>query len=246
MSLSFGGMYHLAQNGMLARQLDMDGISNNIANIHTPGYKDMRTNFQEKLTEKAISGTTAACTQANPNQGDLVITNNPMDWAIAGPGYFGIKLPDGKLGYTRDGTFSLDKSGNIITSGGYKLDWTGTIPTDADMVKVEPNGTISARVAGVWSEAGSLKLSIFNNPTGLESYGSNIWKESSNSGTAKTGVPGDPDYGQVRGYTIESSNVNMTDEISHLIRAQRGFQAAARALDKTDNMISLAIRMRQG
>ncbi len=199
MSSSFGGLYHLAQNGMLSRQLDMDGISNNVANIHTPGYKQMRTNFQEMLNENELSGTSAVCSQANPNQGDLVISNNPMDWAISGPGFFGIKLPDGTLGYTRDGTFSLDNSGNIVTGGGYKLDWTGTVPADADMVNVEPNGTISARVAGVWAEAGTLKLTIFNNPTGLNSYGSNIWKESDNSGTAQTGVPGEEDFGQVHG-----------------------------------------------
>ncbi len=246
MGFSFGGLYHLAQNGMLARQLDMDGISNNLANIHTPGYKQMRTNFQEMLDDNTISGTTAACSQANPNQGDLVISDNSMDWAIAGPGYFAIQLPDGTLGYTRDGTFSLDNAGNIVTSQGYKLDWTGTLPTDADMVKVDTNGNISARVDGVWSDAGSVQLSIFNNPTGLESFGSNIWKESDASGTATPGDPGTDGYGQIHGYAIESSNVSMTEEIAHLIRTQRGFQAAARALDKADNMISLAIRMRQG
>lgn len=247
MPLTFGGLYHLAQNGMLARQLDMDTISNNLANIHTPGYKQMRTNFQEMLNSgNEISGTMAACSQAKPNQGDLVISNNSMDWAIAGPGYFAIQMPDGTLGYTRDGTFSLDNAGNIVTGDGYKLDWTGTIPADADMVKVDTNGTVSARVDGVWAEAGNVQLSIFINPTGLESLGSNIWKESEASGTATPGNPGEDGYGQIRGYTIESSNVSITDEIAHMIRTQRGFQAAARALDKTDNMISLAIRMRQG
>ncbi len=169
-----------------------------------------------------------------------------MDWGIEGAGYFGVKLADGTTGYTRDGSFSLDNAGNIVTAGGNKLDWTGTIPTDAELVNVEENGIINVRVNGEWSEAGSVKLTIFNNPTGLESAGSNIWKESDASGAALTGVPGDEDYGQIHGYTIESSTVSISEEISHLIRTQRGFQAAARALTKTDEMVSQAIRMRQG
>jgi flagellar basal-body rod protein FlgG len=155
-------------------------------------------------------------------------------------------LPDGTTGYTRDGTFSLDNSGSIVTSSGNKLDWTGTIPEDADLVKVELDGTVNARVLGEWSEAGSVKLAIFNNPTGLESVGSNIWKESNASGTAKTGVPGDEGFGQIHGYVIESSTANISEEITHLIRTQRSFQSAARALTTTDEMVSQAIRMRQG
>ncbi|GAP22498.1 flagellar hook-basal body protein [Leptolinea tardivitalis] len=246
MPLSFGGLYHLATNGLIARQLDMDSISNNIANIHTAGYKQSRINFQELLNNKEISGTYAACTQSGTAQGVLSITNNPMDWGIEGAGFFGIKLPDGTLGYTRDGTFSLDKNGNIVNSSGYKLDWTGTIPADADMVNVDTDGTIRARVNGEWHDAGSVKLSIFNNPTGLESAGSNIWKASDASGAAQTGVPGSENFGKIRGYTIESSTVNVSEEITHLIRTQRGFQSIARALEKTDNMISQAIHMRQG
>ncbi len=246
MPLSFGGLYHMATNGMMARQLDMDSISNNISNIHTSGYKQSRINFQELLDENGISGTTSACSQVGTLQGSLSITNNPMDWGIEGAGYFGVKLADGTTGYTRDGSFSLDNAGNIVTAGGNKLDWTGTIPTDAELVNVEENGIINVRVNGEWSEAGSVKLTIFNNPTGLESAGSNIWKESDASGAALTGVPGDEDYGQIHGYTIESSTVSISEEISHLIRTQRGFQAAARALTKTDEMVSQAIRMRQG
>lgn len=246
MPLSFGGLYHMATNGMMARQLDMDSISNNIANIHTSGYKQSRINFQELIDEKEISGTYSACSQVGTQQGVLAITDNPMDWGIEGAGFFGIKLADGTTGYTRDGSFSLDKAGNIVTGDGNKLDWTGTIPADADLVNVDVDGTIKARAGGVWSDAGSVKLTTFNNPTGLESAGSNIWKESDASGTAKTGVPGDKDFGQIRGYTIESSTVNISEEISHMIRTQRGFQAAARALSKTDEMVSQAISMRQG
>ncbi len=246
MPLTFGGLYHLATNGMLARQMDMDNISNNLANIHTPGYKSSRLNFQELLNEGAISGTSPASSQMGTGQGVLTITGNSMDWGIEGEGFFGIKMPDGTKAYTRDGTFSVDKSGNIVNGSGYKLDWTGSIPAEADQVNVGVDGTVRARVDGVWSDAGSVKLYIFNNPTGLESAGNNIWKESPASGTAKEGTPGDEDYGAIRGYTIESSTVSFSEEISHLIRTQRGFQSAARALEIMDGMVSQAIRMRQG
>lgn len=246
MSLSFGFLYHLATNGMKSRQMDMDSISNNLANIHTPGYKQSRLNFTELLNEKEIRGTESTCSQVGTSQGSLTITGNSMDWAIEGAGFFPIKLPDGTTGYTRDGTFSLDNSGGIVTTSGYKLDWSGTIPEDADKVEIEPDGTIKVQVEGEWSDAGSVKLAIFNNPTGLESAGSNIWKETNASGTVKTGAPGDEGFGLIHGYVIESSTVNISDEISHLIRTQRAFQSAARALTTTDEMVSQAIRMRQG
>jgi flagellar basal-body rod protein FlgG len=246
MAFSFGSLYHLARNGMMARQTDMDGVSNNLANIHTTGYKQTRTNFQELLNGKVISGTTSVSTQADISQGVLKITENPLDWGIEGQGYFGVKLPGGKTGYTRDGSFSLDKAGSINTSEGYKLDWTGSVPADADLVNVDLNGTVRARVNNVWSDIGNVKLTTFKNPTGLESNGSNIWMESAASGKAITGVPGSENFGEIRGYTLEESNVNMTEELTHLIRTQRGFDTAARALQKTDEMVSLAIRMRQG
>jgi len=246
MSLSFGGLYHLARNGMMARQLDIDGISNNLANIHTKGYKQTRTNFQELLNGKMISGTTSVNSQADTSQGVLSISDNPLDWGIEGEGYFAIKLPGGKTGYTRAGDFSLDNAGSINTPDGNKLDWIGTVPADANLVNVDLDGTIKARVGVVWSDIGTVKLSTFNNPTGLESFGSNIWLESKASGTATTGVPGSKNFGQIRGYVSEESNVNMTEELTHLIRTQRGFDTASKALQKTDEMISLAIRMRQG
>jgi len=247
MSLSFGGLYRLATNGMLARQLNMDNTSDNLANIHTTGYKSRRVNFQELLSEEnELGGTFSACSQMGTAQGSLTITGNYMDWAIEGAGFFGIKMPDGTLGYTRDGTFGLDNAGNIVNSNGYKLDWAGTIPADADTATVETNGTVKARVNGIWSEVGTVKLTIFNNPTGLESMGDNIYKESKASGTATPGTPGSDLYGQIRGSTIESSSVNFTEEITNLIRAQRAFQASAKALTTTDTMVSAAIRMRQG
>lgn len=246
MAFSFGSLYHLARNGMLARQQDMDGISNNLANIHTIGYKQTRTNFQEVLNGKVISGTASVSSQADTSQGALTITNNPMDWGIEGEGYFAIKMSDGKTGYTRAGNFNLDKDGTIVTSEGYKLDWTGKVPADADLVNVDLNGTVKARVNNVWSDVGSVKLSTFKNPTGLLSNGSSIWLESDASGKAIVGVPGSEYFGQIRGYVLEGSNVDMTQELTHLIRTQRGFDTAARALQKTDEMVSLAIRMRQG
>jgi flagellar basal-body rod protein FlgG len=246
MSLSFGGLYRLATNGMLARQLNMDNTSDNLANANTSGYKSRRVNFQELLDKSELGGTYSACSQLGTAQGSLTITGNSMDWAIEGDGFFGVKMPDGTLGYTRDGTFGLDNAGNIVNSSGNKLDWTGTIPTNADDATIETNGTVKARVDGVWSEVGTVKLSTFNNPTGLESLGDNIYKESKASGTATPGTPGTDKYGKIRGSTIEASSVNTTEEITNLIRAQRGFQAAAKALTTTDTMMTEAIHMRQG
>lgn len=246
MGLSFGSLYHLARNGMMARQLDMNGISNNLANVHTPGYKQTRINFQEVLVEKVLGGVASVSSQADTTQGALLITENPMDWAIEGEGYFAIKLPNGETGYTRDGSFTLDKNGSILTSGGLKLDWTGTVPANADLVNIDVNGTVKARVNGDWNDIGTVQLASFINPGGLRSYGSNIWLESEASGTPTKGVPGSETLGYIRGYVIEQSNVNMTQELTKLIRTQRGFESASRALQKTDEMVSMAIRMRQG
>lgn len=246
MGLSFGSLYHMARNGMMARQLDMDGISNNLANMHTTGYKQTRTNFQEVLDEKVISGVGSVGSQADTSQGVFTITQNPLDWAIEGEGFFGIKLPGGETAYTRAGTFSLDNAGSIVTSEGYKLDWTGTVPTDADLVNVDLNGTVKARVNGNWSDVGNVQISTFNNPTGLESHGSSLWMESDASGVPTKGAPGSTNFGQIHGYVLEESNVNMSAELTHLIRTQRGFDTASKALQKTDEMVSMAIRMRQG
>jgi flagellar basal-body rod protein FlgG len=217
-----------------------------LSNIHTKGYKQTRTNFQEVLNDKVISGAAAVSSQADTSQGEFLLSENPMDWAIEGEGYFGLKLPGGKTGYTRAGDFNLDNSGAIVTSEGYKLDWTGTVPADADLVNIDLDGTVKARVNGIWGDVGNVKLSTFKNPTGLESFGSNIWLESKSSGTATAGVPGSGMFGQIHGYATEESNVDMTLELTHLIRTQRGFDAASKALQKADDMISLAIRMRQG
>jgi flagellar basal-body rod protein FlgG len=237
---------NISRADMLSRLRDLDVTSNNLANVNTAGYKTNRSNFQEMLTEELKEGVRIPATQLMPAQGSLRDSTNPLDWAIQGEGFFSVTLPDGETGYTRDGQFGLDADRNLVTASGYLLVWDGEIPEDATDVSIEPDGTVLAMTAdGQSQDIGNIELTRFANPTGLTSYGDNVWLESDSSGAAQTGAPGEENLGTIVSRKVEQSNVDLSRELTHLMTLQRSFSMSLAAFQQTDTMISLAINLRK-
>jgi flagellar basal-body rod protein FlgG len=236
---------NISQQDMLARLLDLDVTSNNIANINTVGYKQNRANFQELLQQKQQSGVYLQPTQLLTYQGSLVQTTNPLDLSISGEGFFQVKLPDGRTAYTRNGQFSLDSNHKIVSPDGYPLVWQGQIPATSEEVQVQPDGTVYSRTGTQWTQAGTIQIATFLNPTALEINGSNTYLATPASGAAKTGAPGSATYGQIKSSSVEQSNVNLATEMTHMMALQRSFQISSKTFQQTDTMISEAILMRR-
>jgi flagellar basal-body rod protein FlgG len=237
---------NISRTDILSRLRDLDVTSNNIANVNTSGFKSNRSNFQEMLTEQLKEGTRVANTQLMLTQGSLRDSDNPLDWAIQGEGFFGVTLPNGETGYTRDGSFVLDAERKLVTANGYPLVWEGEVPEGATDINISPNGTVTALDAdGQSVDIGTVQLTRFTNPTGLTGYGDNVWLESDSSGVAQTGAPGDENFGTVGAHQLEQSNVNLGREMARLMTLQRSFSMSISAFQQTDNMISLAINLRK-
>lgn len=244
MSPSLFQVLNISSQDMNSRMQDLANTSNSIANVNTVGYKNSRLNFQELLDGASLSGVKSSASQMLTTQGDLDPTGLESDVAINGDGFFAVTLPNGTIGYTRDGSFQLDDAKNLL-SGGYPVVMTGTIPADATEVAVDQYGTVSALVDETWVTAGTIQLSRFTNPGGLTNIGNNILIESVNSGKAITGNPGTTNFGVLVPGSLESSNVNIADEMTHMIIIQRSFQLASRAFQTTADMIDGAIHLRK-
>lgn len=237
----------VSRQDMINRLLDLDGVSNNLANVNTTGYKANRGNFQELLSRLNLDGSRLQSTQILTQQGAVATTGRGLDWAILGEGFFQVRLPDGTTGYTRDGQFQLDANGMLVNGSGYPLVWDGTLPDGTVDVTLLSDGTVQARLADGTSEAaGQVELARFTNPGGLISRGDNILLPSDNSGGAQTGAPGAQNFGVVRVGAYEQSNVNMAAEMTNMVTLQRAFQMSVRAFQQSDEMLSQAIHMRKG
>lgn len=245
MTTSLTQILNVARSGMLARLTDLDLVSNNLANINTPGFKSSRSNFQELLNAARYNGVQIRSTQRFMDPGQINRTSNPLDLAITGDGFFAVTLPDGRTAYTRDGHFTLDSQLRIVSSDGYPLVWQGQVPQDASDVNVFPDGTVMALQGETWNEIGRIQVSRFPNPTALEGYGQNLWLETTISGAAQAGDPGSEGYGQLMSSALEGSNVNLANEMAQLVTLQRSFEMSLRTFQQTDQMISLAIHMRR-
>ena len=246
MPYSLLGTLNISKQDMLSRLNDLDVASNNLANVYTAGYKANRSNFQEMLNQKLEDGTRLVGTQLMPMQGSLRDSDKPLDWAIQGEGFFSVTLPNGDIGYTRDGQFTLDADNNIVNANGYPLVWDGEIPEDATDITIQADGTVTAMTAdGQSTDIGVIQLTRFPNPTGLNSYGDNVWLESDSSGAAQVGAPGADGFGIVVSHKVEQSNVNLGRELSRLMTLQRSFGMSISAFQQTDTMISLAINLRK-
>jgi len=257
---------HTAATGMQAQQNNVEVISNNIANLSTTGYKRRRAEFQDLVyqnlrrtgSQSADTGTvlpsgaqiglgvrTAAVYRIS-EQGNLQQTENRFDLAIRGNGYFQIQLPSGETAYTRDGTFGLSAEGTIVTAEGFIVNPGITIPANARDVTINANGEVLAKIDGQTQpqNVGQIQLAIFANEGGLEAVGDNMFLATPASGEAQQGSPGAVGYGQTMQGFIETSNVNVVQEITALITAQRAYEMNSRVITASDEMLSTLTRLR--
>lgn len=245
MSGSLFNVLNISRIDMLSRMDDLDGVSNNISNINTTGFKTNRGNFQEMYQKLNYEGVHQPSSQLLMKQGAIHETGNQLDVAIQGDGFFGVTIASGKTGYTRDGEFMVDSAGTLVTANGYPLVWSGTLPPETKEVQIQPDGVVRALVGDTWSDVGTIQLSRFVNPSGLQNNGNNVLLETTASGAPQTGAPGSPNFGTLMQKSLEGSNVNYADEVTHLMSLQRGFQMSSRTFQTTDTMITQAIHMRK-
>ena len=256
----------IASTGMLAQQLNVEVISNNIANMRTTGYKRQRAEFQDLLyqdlrrvgSNSSESGTVVpagiqiglgvktASTYRIHSQGDLIRTEKALDVAIKGEGFFQVQLPDGETAYTRAGSFELDANGQIVTQDGYVVEPSITIPSNAESISINSEGTVSVTTTGATAPtiAGTLQLAKFVNKAGLRAIGENLYKETAASGSATTGNPNQSGVGGLQQNFLEQANVNAVAEISDLISAQRAYEMNAKVISAADEMMSATSNMR--
>ena len=256
----------IAATGMLAQQLNVDVISNNIANMNTTGYKRQRAEFQDLLYQNlrrvgsASSeagtivpsgiqlgvGVKPAAIYRMTGQGSLSITDNPLDLAVNGQGYFQVELPSGDTAYTRSGTFQISADGEIVTADGYMVQPGITIPSNAIGVSVNSSGQISVNLDGQIQDqiVGQLELATFPNPPGLDAVGKNLFLETTASGQASTGTPGSAGFGTIEQGALEAANVDVVTEITNLIRAQRAYEMNSRVIQAADEMMSSVAQLR--
>lgn len=257
---------NIASTGMAAQQLNVEVISNNIANMNTTGYKRQRAEFQDLLyqdqrrvgTNSSDAGTTVpsgiqlglgvktAATYRINEQGALQLTDNEFDLAIRGEGFFQVLLPSNETAYTRAGSFQLRQDGTIVTPDGYTVQPGITIPAETLSVTINESGQVFAQIDGQIAEqnVGQLQLATFQNPAGLENIGNNLLLETQASGAAATGVPGAAGFGQLQQGFVEASNVDPVQEITSLITAQRAYELNSKVIETSDQMMSTVNNVR--
>jgi len=247
-----------AKTGLDAQNTQMAVIANNLANTNTTGYKADRATFQDLMyqnvqqvgaqstqnTQYATgltlgTGVRIAATVKNYNQGSALQTGGSLDMAITGQGFFQISMPDGTLSYTRDGSFSMDSQGNVVTATGYPLSPAITIPAAAQTVTVGADGTVSVLISGSSKPTaiGQIQLANFINVQGLQPTGNNLLTESAASGAPQVGTPGTTGLGTLAQGTLETSNVNTVTELVNMIQCQRAYEMNSKAISTTDQML---------
>ncbi len=251
----------IAATGMEAQRINIDVISNNLANVNTTGYKKSRADFQELMYQTVITagaessegtevptgiqlglGVRPAAVQKIFQQGDFVSTGNSLDMVIEGKGFFQIATPDGEIAYTRAGAFKLDSEGNIVNSDGYPMEPAITIPSNTLEITVSADGTVSVLQAGSSTpvDAGQIETAQFVNPGGLKAIGKNLFLPTGSSGEATTGNPGSEGLGSINQGFIELSNVNVVEEMVNMIVSQRAYELNSKVIQSTDEMLALA------
>lgn len=243
-------------SGMIAQQKRVDVIANNLANVNTTGFKRSRTNFEDLLYE-TIQGPRSTVNQGTigpmqighgvrlasisrvHGQGGAEQTGRPLDLAIEGEGFFQVELPDGTLAYTRDGSFTLSDTGQLVTNSGNALVPNLVLPPDATAVTISETGMVSVTNGNDGSaiEVGRIELARFPNPTGLMALGGNLFGETIASGYAAIGFPQEDGYGRILQGTLESSNVEIVQEMTDMIAAQRAYEINARAIRSAEDMM---------
>ena len=247
-----------AKTGLEAQQTRMTVISNNLANANTTGFKRDRAIFEDLIYQNISqagadssqetqlssglqlgTGVRVVATEKLFTQGNITQTDAPLDIAIQGRGFFEIQLPDGTSGYTRDGTFTLDSDGQIVTSSGYVLQPAITIPPDVTSITIGVDGTVSTLTVGdtAPTQVGNIQLVDFINETGLQPRGENLYLETASSGSPTPGTPGENGLGTMIQGSLETSNVNVVEELVNMIETQRTYEVNSRAIETADSML---------
>lgn len=250
--------------GLEAQNTDIRTISNNLANVSTTGFKKDRTIFQDLMYQNIRqpgadssqssqlpsglmlgTGVMVTSTQKMHSQGSMVQTENPLDLAVNGRGFFQIMRPDGTTAYTRDGHFQVNSQGQLVTPSGYQLVPSITIPNNAQSISIGQDGTISALIAGTNSptQIGSLQLVDFINPSGLQPMGENAFLETAASGSPQIATPGQQGMGNLIQGSLESSNVNVVEELVRMIETQRAYEMNARSVETVNKMLEFVTQV---
>ena len=248
----------ISKTGLEAQQTRMSVISNNLANVNTTGFKKTRAIFEDLLYQNVRqvgaqssqdtvlptglqigTGVRTVATEKAHTQGTVQQTEQSLDIAVSGRGFFQVLRPDGDISYSRDGSFKLDSTGQLVTSGGYPLEPSITIPSDALSVTIGVDGTVSVLQpgSGTPSQVGNITLADFVNPTGLDPIGENQFRESLSSGSPTVGTPGQSGIGLLQQGALESSNVNVVEEMVSMIETQRAYEMNSKAISNSDQMM---------
>jgi flagellar basal-body rod protein FlgG len=249
----------ISKTGLDAQQTQLDVTAHNLANVGTTGFKRSRVAFEDLLylnvrqpganssqqtqlpTGLQIgTGVRPVATPRMFTQGNLQQTGNQLDLAINGQGFFQVQLPDGTTAYTRDGTFHTDSNGSLVTSNGFALSPALTIPANAQSVSIGQDGTVTITVPGQAApqNLGQIQLASFVNPGGLEAKGDNLYVESAASGTPNTNAPGTNGLGMLNQGFLETSNVNVVEELVSMIQTQRAYEINSKAIQTSDQMLA--------
>ncbi|WP_300652061.1 flagellar basal-body rod protein FlgG [Hydrogenophaga sp.] len=248
----------ISKTGMQAQQTQLDVISNNLANVSTNGFKRATAVFEDLMYQnlRQVGANTAeqaelptglqvglgvrtVATSRNFTQGSLQQSGNALDLAVNGGGFFQVQMPDGTTGYTRDGSFQLDAQGRMVTSSGYPLTAGITLPAESQSITVSSDGVVTAKLPGnpVPQQVGNIELANFINSAGLEPLGQNLFAESLASGNPITGAPGSAGLGSVMQGMVETSNVNVVQELVTMIQTQRAYEMNSKAIQTSDQML---------
>lgn len=256
----------IGATGMMAQQLNVEVISNNIANISTTGFKRSRAEFQDMLYEnmRRVGSPTSDAGTLLPSglqvglgvmpvatyriheQGNVTVTNNQYDVAINGRGFLQVQMPDGTTAFTRAGSLQLNENGTLVTPDGFEITPAISVPANALSVSISPAGQVTAEVSGQTApqNLGQLQLANFINPTGLEAIGDNLLRETAASGAPTVGNPLSTGFGSLIQASLETSNVNVVSEITGLITAQRAYEMNSRVIKTADDMLTTVSQLR--
>ena len=247
-----------SKTGLDAQQMRMTVISNNLANANTTGFKRDRAVFEDLIYQNVRqpgaqssqdtqlptglqlgTGVRIVATEKLFTQGNVTQTDAPLDVAIQGRGFFEIQLPDGTTAYTRDGSFTLDSQGQIVNSSGYPLQPSITIPPSVSSITIGVDGTVSTTTRGdaAPTQVGNIQLVDFVNETGLQPRGENLYLETASSGSPTPGTPGQNGLGTMIQGSLETSNVNVVEELVNMIETQRTYEVNSRAIETADSML---------
>lgn len=255
-----------AGTGMMSQQLNIDTISNNLANVNTNGFKKTRVDFEDLLYQTVRTAGSAStqgtqlptglqvglgCRPAGTTkiytQGDIIQSDNPLDILIEGDGFFQVQLPDGVSAYSRSGNLKVDSNGRLVTAEGYYLQPEITIPSQAKTINIGSDGTVTVQLAGEsdTQQVGQVQLAKFINPAGLSSIGKGLYQQTAASGEPVVATPGTEGVGAITQGALEMSNVKVVEEMINMIVAQRAYEINSKAIQAADEMLQTANNLRR-